>query len=311
MTVELCRSLFPVGEAYRVIYADPPWEYEQSGNLKPKPYPTMAFAELAALPVRDIAAIDSCLFLWATSPLMGEAVKLIEAWGFRYVCVYKVWKKKTAHGKPAVTPGFWSLGSCEFLLLGVRGAMQRFKRVFDVKQELDHERGGHSEKPACVREEIARLLDAEKRIELFARGETPGWDAWGLDVDGYMRPDAKRNAPRELAQKIRVILCVVDGAVRVAHDTRTMRSVGTQTVGTQRAAVSSRPAEAASISASPQKLAASVDRVMVLRDGVPVRGTARPGRKGFDAWWNSRMRDGRLRSSVYTIDPADPLALAV
>ena len=74
MTVELCRSLFPVGEAYRVIYADPPWEYEQSGNLKPKPYPTMAFAELAALPVRDIAAIDSCLFLWATSPLMGEAV---------------------------------------------------------------------------------------------------------------------------------------------------------------------------------------------------------------------------------------------
>jgi N6-adenosine-specific RNA methylase IME4 len=303
MSVEVCRSLFPVGEAYRVIYADPPWEYEQRGNLKPKPYPTMAFSELAALPVRDIAASDSCLFMWATSPLMGEAVKLIEAWGFRYVCVYKVWKKKTAHGKPAVTPGFWSLGSCEFLLLGVRGAMQRFKRVFDVKQELDHERGAHSEKPACVREEIARLLDAEKRIELFARGETPGWDAWGLDVDGYMRTDAslaKRSC--ELAKKIRVILCVVDGAVRLAHDTRTMRSVGTQTQAVGRAS------EAASISASPQKLAASVDRVLVSRDGVPVRGTARPGRKGFDAWWKSKMRDGRPRSSVYTVDPADPLA---
>ena len=40
---------------------------------------TMSIEELCALPVADLAAPDSALFLWATFPQLPEALRLIEA----------------------------------------------------------------------------------------------------------------------------------------------------------------------------------------------------------------------------------------
>jgi N6-adenosine-specific RNA methylase IME4 len=64
---------------YRVIYADPPWEYgdkrtngEQSGSAESQ-YPTMPIDAICAMPVGEIAASDSVLFLWATAPCLPEA----------------------------------------------------------------------------------------------------------------------------------------------------------------------------------------------------------------------------------------------
>ena len=54
----------------------------------------MGIDELCALPVADLAAPDSALFLWATFPQLPEALRLIEAWGFRYKSVAFVWLKK-------------------------------------------------------------------------------------------------------------------------------------------------------------------------------------------------------------------------
>ena len=36
------------------------------------------------MPVADLAAKDSALFLWATFPQLPEALRLIQAWGFTY-----------------------------------------------------------------------------------------------------------------------------------------------------------------------------------------------------------------------------------
>ena len=62
---------------YRVIYADPPWEYgdkrtndANSGSAESQ-YPTMPIDEICGLAVAEIAAADSVLFLWATAPLAG------------------------------------------------------------------------------------------------------------------------------------------------------------------------------------------------------------------------------------------------
>ena len=44
----------------------------------------MGIEELCALPVADLAAPDSALFLWATFPQLPEALRLIKAWGFAY-----------------------------------------------------------------------------------------------------------------------------------------------------------------------------------------------------------------------------------
>ena len=53
-----------------MIYADPPWRYTQKGlqGAAEKHYPTMGIDELCTLPVADLAAPDSVLFLWATFP---------------------------------------------------------------------------------------------------------------------------------------------------------------------------------------------------------------------------------------------------
>ena len=71
---------------YNVIYADPPWRYAQKGlqGAAERHYPTMGIEELCALPVADLAAPDSVLFLWATFPQLPEALRLIKAWGFQY-----------------------------------------------------------------------------------------------------------------------------------------------------------------------------------------------------------------------------------
>ena len=66
-----------------MIYADPPWRYTQKGlqGAAEKHYPTMGIDEMCALPVADLAAPDSVLFLWATFPQLPEALRLIKAWG--------------------------------------------------------------------------------------------------------------------------------------------------------------------------------------------------------------------------------------
>lgn len=73
-------------EKFSIIYADPPWRYEQKNRQGSAElhYPTMSIEEICSLPVADLAAKDSVLFLWATFPQLPEALKVIKAWGFSY-----------------------------------------------------------------------------------------------------------------------------------------------------------------------------------------------------------------------------------
>ncbi len=91
--VDSCRAMFPLwqGKKYQVIYADPPWCYERNyASLQGiAPYPAMTLDALKALPVADVAAPDSLLLLWATNPLLPRALELIEAWGFKYITLFK------------------------------------------------------------------------------------------------------------------------------------------------------------------------------------------------------------------------------
>ena len=53
----------PIG-TYNIIYADPPWRYEQRKvqGAAENHYPTMSIDELCALPVPELAAKDCTLF---------------------------------------------------------------------------------------------------------------------------------------------------------------------------------------------------------------------------------------------------------
>ena len=94
---------------YSVIYADPPWRYAQKGlqGAAEKHYPTMGIDELCTLPVADLAAPDSVLFLWATFPQLAEALRLIKAWGFTYKSVASV-TRGPATKKAGRPKGRWS-----------------------------------------------------------------------------------------------------------------------------------------------------------------------------------------------------------
>ena len=63
-------------DKYRVVYADPPWNYGNSGlddyGHAERHYPTMSIEELGHLGVPDIVEENSVLFIWTTSPLLEE-----------------------------------------------------------------------------------------------------------------------------------------------------------------------------------------------------------------------------------------------
>ena len=101
---------------YSVIYADPPWRYSAKNvqGAAEKHYPTMGIDELCTLPVADLAAPDSVLFLWATFPQLPEALRLIKAWGFTYKSVAFVWLKKNRKSEGWFYGlGFWTRGNAE------------------------------------------------------------------------------------------------------------------------------------------------------------------------------------------------------
>lgn len=71
---------------YQIIYADPPWKYKDKACIGAceQHYSTLTISELCKLPVNNIAADNSVLFLWTTYPMLKESLALIEAWGFTY-----------------------------------------------------------------------------------------------------------------------------------------------------------------------------------------------------------------------------------
>ena len=98
---------------YSIIYADPPWRYtaKKIQGAAENHYPTMSISELCALPVADLAAKDSALFLWATFPQLPEALRLIQAWGFTYKSVAFVWLKQNRKSPGWFYGlGFWTRG---------------------------------------------------------------------------------------------------------------------------------------------------------------------------------------------------------
>lgn len=169
---------------FEVIYADPPWRYQDrgcNGNAEAH-YTTMPLEEIKALPVGSIAADNAVLFLWATWPLLPEAIEVMSGWGFKYKTVGFFWvkKNKTDCGY-FFGLGRWTRGNTEVCLLGTKG---KPKRVSNAVSQLCFEPvTRHSEKPIEIRHRIVELIGDVPRIELFARSVSSGWQAWGDQVN--------------------------------------------------------------------------------------------------------------------------------
>lgn len=173
---------------YRVIVADPPWNYGNAGcrGAAENHYPTMNVEQICALPIEALAADDSMLFLWATWPQLVEAMAVVKAWGFEYLTGLP-WVKIV--GLPSVDlwgdlkikaqygVGFWIRGCTEPLLIARRGSVAPMSG--DLIGLLS-ENLRHSRKPENVYH-IAERLEGPY-VELFARRPRKGWDSWGNHI---------------------------------------------------------------------------------------------------------------------------------
>jgi N6-adenosine-specific RNA methylase IME4 len=179
---------------YAIIYADPPWAFKSwasggarqcagrvLGNRLP-PYPCMRVGDICELPVDGLCQPDSILFLWAVYPMLPEAFRVIEAWGFSFKTVAFTWAKTNPSGTGYhFGLGFWTRANPEICLLATKGRPKRVSAA--VPNLIVSPRRDHSRKPDEVRDRIVQLCGDLPRIELFARAMTPGWDAWGDELD--------------------------------------------------------------------------------------------------------------------------------
>lgn len=176
---------------YGTILADPPWRFQnRSGKIAPEHrrlarYSTMALADIKSLPVAEIAAATSHLYLWVPNALLAEGLDVMEAWGFAYK-TNLVWHKcRKDGGSDGRGCGFYFRNVTELVLFGVRGKGARTRHAGRSQVNLlAARRREHSRKPDELYG-IAEACSPGPYVELFARRRRGGWAAWGDQVQSH------------------------------------------------------------------------------------------------------------------------------
>lgn len=198
---------FTAGKTYRTIYADPPWQFQnRTGKVAPehkrlKRYETMSLDEIKRLPVSEAAGEKSHLYLWVPNALLPEGLEIMKAWGFEYKTNI-IWEKIRTDGQPdGRGVGFYFRNVTEILLFGIHGknnrTLQPGRSQVNLIRSMKRE---HSRKP----DEIIPIIEACSSgpyLELFARGDRPGWDMWGNQATPEYEPDWSTYSNHTVAAK--------------------------------------------------------------------------------------------------------------
>lgn len=189
----------PAQELYEVIYADPPWSYDDKAKNRggaERHYETADNNTLAAM--TPPVAKNSTLFMWVTFPMLQEGIDLMKAWGFEYRTVAFIWVKANtkATDSPFWGMGQWTRANAEICLLGVKGKPKRkgkgVHQLIVQPEIVTDPIMKHSKKPACVRDKIVELMGDLPRLEMFAREAPEGWDVFGNQAPGSIELPKKR-----------------------------------------------------------------------------------------------------------------------
>ncbi len=175
------------GEKFGTIYADPPWKFNNStGKMAPEHarlfrYPTMELKEIMGLPVEEIVADQSHLYLWVPNALIQEGLYVLKAWGFEYK-TNLVWYKIRKDGGPdGRGVGFYFRNVTELILFGTRGKLRTAQPGRSQVNIVSTQKERHSKKPDAYYD-IIEACSPGPYLEMFARQERPGWKHWGNEV---------------------------------------------------------------------------------------------------------------------------------
>lgn len=177
------------GLKYKCIYADPPWTFSSwskkgEGKSAQNHYGCMTLQELTELPVNLVSDDDCILFMWVTSPMIDDQIKVMENWGFEYKTIGFTWIKLNPKAlTPFIGLGYYTRSNAEYCLIGTRGKPGRPKNK-GISSVIMSPIREHSRKPDVVRKHIMDMYDGPY-LELFAREETDGWDYFGNETEKF------------------------------------------------------------------------------------------------------------------------------
>lgn len=180
---------------YVTIVADPPWPYKTPGQIgaslqhRPNRDKTLGAgnagsrSRYGAMEIKDICALrvpaedNAHLYLWFTNTFAVEAHQISQAWGFRPMTILTWVKTRQADGQPSMKMGYYFRGATEHVLFSVRGSLRlRAKRAMPTAYLWP--RTLHSVKPETFYA-LVEEASPPPYLELFARKNRLGWDAWG------------------------------------------------------------------------------------------------------------------------------------
>lgn len=191
---------------FSTILADPPWRFQNStGKMAPEHkrllrYPTMELEEICLLPVGQVAAARSHLYLWVPNALLAEGLEVMKRWGFTYKSNLIWYKIRKDGGPDRRGVGFYFRNVTEILLFGVRGSMRTLKPGRRQENIMSTCKREHSRKP----DEVYDLVEAcspGPYLEMFARFGRPGWVQWGNETVEHLSPAQSEQPEFMLAEE--------------------------------------------------------------------------------------------------------------
>lgn len=182
------NPILPDGK-FSVILADPPWRYDFS-ETEPRSieahYATLSLEEICkykdgdGTPVQEKFAENAVLFLWATSPKIREALKVIEAWGFDY-------KTGAVWVKDKFGMGYHFREQHELLFVAKRGDVPTPPPKARPSSIIKAPRTNHSQKPRQVYKIIQKMYPRDRYLEIFGREKySDKWEVVGLELNGQV-----------------------------------------------------------------------------------------------------------------------------
>ena len=185
------------GQTFGTILADPPWRFiNRTGKVAPEHrrlarYATLRAREIAALPVRYMAAERAHCYLWTPNAMIVDALHVLDAWGFTYKAMLVWHKVRKDGGSDGRGVGFYFRNVTETVLFGVRGSLRTYQPGRRQVNLFATRKREHSRKP----DELYGIVEGCSPgpfLELFARYPQPGWWAWGDEAALEVEPRGRR-----------------------------------------------------------------------------------------------------------------------
>lgn len=182
---------------YHTLVVDPPWPHKdsgprtaaeggrwdttgsgQAGKRSVVPYQRMSVAQIAFLPIGDLAERDAHLYLWTTNGFLHDALPMLRRWSFTFSTLLTWCKPPMGLGL-----GGTFVNTTEFCIFARRGTLPALSRVDSTwwqwpRPYLTGSGPTHSAKPEAFLDMVERVSPAP-RLEMFARRARFGWNYWG------------------------------------------------------------------------------------------------------------------------------------